>query len=79
MKIRAFIQSHYGKMIISFLLGFGLSTFFRKTCKEKECIQFKGPPMEDIEKNTYTQGGRCYRFIPHTTRCSSIKKIVKFA
>ena len=79
MRIRAFIQSHYGRMIIALILGFGLSTLFRKTCKEKQCMKFKGPSLDDIEGQTYDYKDQCYQFTPNSVKCSSTKKTVRFA
>ena len=79
MKLRKFIQSDYGKLIISVILGFGLSTLFRKTCSDKQCMKFDGPPLDKIEGQTYKYDGACYRFKPNSVKCSSIKKIVRFA
>jgi hypothetical protein len=79
MRVRKFIQSDYGKLIISVILGFGLSTLFRKACTKKQCMKFKGPSLEKIKGQTYEYDDKCYQFKPHPVKCSSIKKIVKFA
>jgi len=47
--MKKFMQSPYGKIIISLILGFGLSTLFRKTCSGKKCIEFKSPPLDKIK------------------------------
>jgi len=79
MKMRKFIQSDYGKIIMSILLGFGLSTLFRKTCTGKNCMTFKGPELDKIVGETYKYGNACYNFTPNAVKCNSNKKIVKFA
>jgi hypothetical protein len=79
MKVRKFIQSHYGKMIISVILGFGLSTLFRKSCGEKKCMKFEGPSLEKIKDQVYEHDDKCYTFSPNPVKCSSTKKIVRFA
>lgn len=79
MRIRNFIQSDYGKIIISIILGFGLSTLFRKTCADKNCMKFMGPPLNKIKGQTFEQDDKCYQFNPKSVTCSSAKKIVRFA
>jgi hypothetical protein len=79
MQIRKFMQSHYGRMIIAVILGFGLSTLFRKSCQEKKCLQFKGPSLQEIEEQTYSYKDKCYQFNPNNIKCSSTKKTVRFA
>jgi hypothetical protein len=78
MKLQKIIQSNYGKWIISIILGFGLSTLFRKSCKDKECLQFKGPSMDKIKGNVYKHENKCYQFNPVSIECSSTKRTVKF-
>ncbi len=79
MKVRKFIQSHYGKLIISVILGFGLSTLFRKSCGDKKCMKFVGPSLDKIKGQVYEHDDKCYRFKPNSVKCSSTKKIVRFA
>ena len=79
MKVRKFIQSHYGKLIISVILGFGLSTLFRKSCGDKKCMKFVGPPLDKIKDQVYEHDSKCYTFTPNPIKCSSAKKTVQFA
>ena len=79
MRIRNFIQSDYGKIIISILLGFGLSTLFRKTCSDKKCMKFVGPPLSKIKGQTFSYDDKCYQFNPKSVTCNPNKKIVRFA
>ena len=77
--MRAFLKSKYGKLILAIILGFGLSTLFRKTCKEKTCMQFKGPTLEEIQEKTYQYDKKCYQFDPKAAKCNPVKRIVEFA
>lgn len=79
MKLRKLIQSDYGKIVISIVLGFGLATLFRKTCKNEKCMRFRGPSMDNIKDNVYKHDGKCYQFNPSSIHCSSTKRTVKFA
>ena len=77
--MRAFLKSKYGKFILAIILGFGLSTLFRKTCKDKKCIKFKGPSLEEIEQKTYEYDKKCYNFESNAVKCNPVKRTVSFA
>ena len=77
--MRAFLKSKYGKFILAIILGFGLSTLFRKTCKDKKCIKFKGPSLEEIEQKTYEYDKKCYKFEQNAMKCNPVKRTVLFA
>ena len=77
--MRAFLKSKYGKVILAVILGFGLSTLFRKTCKDKKCMKFKGPTLEEIEEKTYEYDKKCYQFDTKAVSCNPVKRIVSFA
>jgi hypothetical protein len=77
--MKRFLQSDNGKLIISIILGFGLSTLFRKSCNDKECIEFKSPPLDKILDQVYKYDNKCYTFKPHPSNCSPVKKTIQFA
>jgi len=79
MNIKKYMQSDYGKTIISVILGIGLSTLFRKSCGDKKCMKFEGPSAETIKEKVYNFDDECYRFKPNPVKCNSNKKIVQFA
>jgi hypothetical protein len=79
MGLKQYLQSEYGKVIISIILGFGLSTLFRKNCSDKKCLSFKGPSLKTINNNIYKFDDQCYKFKPNPIKCNSDKKIVRFA
>ena len=64
MKFQTILRSNYGKLVISVILGFGLSTLFRKSCKDKKCLQFEGPSLDKIKNNVYKHDDKCYQFSP---------------
>ena len=73
-----FIHSKSGKIIMSILMGFGLATLFRTVCKDKECIIFNAPPLEEINEKIYKFENKCYKYTPVSTKCNSKKKIISF-
>ena len=73
-----FVHTQTGKYIMSILLGFGLASLFRIVCKDKECVIFNAPPLEEIKDKIYSYDNKCYKYTPSATKCSKDKKIVKF-
>lgn len=79
MELKRFFHTESGKIIISILLGLGLATLFRQSCKGKECINFKAPSLEDIKKKKYKYGDKCFQYELSSTQCNNTKKNVNFA
>jgi hypothetical protein len=79
MTLKHVVNSPRGKIIIAVLLGFGLSTLFRKACKDKACMEFKAPPMDKINGQIYEYNTKCYKFASKTAECSSKRRTVAFA
>lgn len=79
MNIKKWLHSHTSKYIISIILGLGLSTLFRKECKGEQCIFFTSPPINELEKETYVYGDKCYTYVNKSEMCDSQKKLVRFA
>jgi hypothetical protein len=77
MNFRRLFHSDVGKNIISIILGLGLATLFRKVCNDKNCIQFNGPIIDDIEDKTFKHGDKCYKYTTESDKCDSTKRIVK--
>ena len=70
-RLQDLMHTGYGKIIISVLLGIGLASIFRKSCKDTDCFTFRGPTPTDVEKKTYKHGGDCYKFKAETKNCSA--------
>jgi hypothetical protein len=79
MNIKKWIHSETSKYIISIILGLGLSTLFRKECYGDNCIQFTSPPIQELEKEMYLYGKKCYTYKSNSELCDSQKKSVRFA
>jgi len=79
MGLKKLIETNNGKVMISIILGLGVATLFRKSCKENECIEFKGPKLNDVKETIYNYDNQCYQFKPNPVTCSSEKKMVRFA
>jgi hypothetical protein len=73
-----FIHTQTGKIIMSILLGFGLASLFRTVCKDKDCLIFHAPPLENIKDKIYKTGDKCYKYNPVATKCLPNIKTVAF-
>ncbi len=73
-----FFHSTSGKYIFSIILGLGLATLFRTSCKGKNCYIFKAPPLEEIQDKIFKYDNKCYKFVSSATKCDSKKKYVNF-
>lgn len=71
-------HTELGKQIISIILGIGLASLFRKTCENRSCIVFKGPSINEIHKNNYKYGDKCYSFKEQSVKCGSAKEQITF-
>jgi hypothetical protein len=79
MGLKGVLNSEKGKIVIAILLGFGLSTFFRKECKDKKCLEFKAPPLDKINGQIFEYNTKCYEFESKSVPCKKDKKTVLFA
>ena len=65
------IHTPNGKLVISIILGIGLASLFRKICTGRNCIVFKAPDFNEVEKNIYSHNNKCYRFEKQSVSCGS--------
>lgn len=79
MNFSRFLHSETGKILISIVLGLGLATLFRKSCKGKGCYKFIGPSLKDIENKQFKFDGKCYAYKEQATSCDKNKKRVHFS
>ena len=79
MELKRFFQTESGKVIISILLGLGLATLFRQSCKGTTCMEFKAPSLEDIKKKKYKYGDKSFQYEMSSSVCNNMKKSVNFA
>jgi len=73
-----FVHTKTGKTLMSLILGFGLASLFRKICKEKNCLLFYAPPMEELDDKIYKSNGKCVKYKPVATKCSMNAKTLTF-
>ena len=73
-----FVHTKTGKYVMSMLLGFGLASLFRTVCKDKNCILFQAPPLEEIKDKIYGHENKCYKYTATPAKCDKQKKIIDF-
>ena len=73
-----FVHSETGKIIMSILLGLGLASLFRTICKDNNCLVFHAPPLDDFKDKIYKSNGKCVKYSPVSTKCSTNSKIITF-
>jgi hypothetical protein len=76
MHLAKFVHSTTGKYIMSAILGFGLASLFRTVCKDKNCILFYAPPLDEIDDKIYKHDNKCYKYTTKSVRCDPKKKSV---
>tara|TARA_Y100000287_G_C14055569_1_gene273412 strand:- start:119 stop:358 length:240 start_codon:yes stop_codon:yes gene_type:complete len=79
MGIRNVLHSKSGQIIISVLLGLGLSTLFRKVCKDRSCIVFNAAPLDKVKDQVFKFGSKCYKYTLDAEKCSKDKKTLNYA
>lgn len=71
-----FLHTPDGKILMSVLLGFGLATLFRTICKDKNCLLFKAPHMDEIEDKVFKFHDKCYKYTHISKKCDANKRTV---
>lgn len=69
------IHTKFGQSLISIVLGIGLASIFRKTCKAAGCFKFISPPAKEVKESVYLHDGTCYKFTPETVKCSAGEQV----
>ena len=70
-KFISMMHTEFGQMMISIVLGIGLASIFRKTCKAAGCFKFISPPSKEVRDSVYLHDGTCYKFTSETVKCGS--------
>ena len=79
MHLSKFVHSSTGRYVMSILLGLGLSTLFRTVCKDKNCVIFNAPSLDEIDDKIYKHDGKCYTYKSSPITCDPKKKVVNIS
>lgn len=72
-----FVHTKTGKIIMSIILGLGLSSLFRKVCKNYDCIQLYAAPLKNIEGKIFQVGDKCVTYNYKSAKCED-GNLIKF-
>jgi len=67
--LNTFASSKTGRIIISIILGLGISALFRKVCNDRNCLIIKGPPIGSVINNVYNFEDKCYKYRVKAVKC----------
>jgi hypothetical protein len=76
LNLSKFLEHPTGRIVMSVILGFGLASIFKMSCKNKNCIIYKPPNVNDIIGNTYSFNDKCYNYDIKEVKCDKTKKII---
>ena len=66
------LNSDRGSIVVSVILGLGLASLFRQTCK-RNCVVIKAPDLAQLRRNVYEIDGTCYKYTPRAVACETPK------
>jgi hypothetical protein len=73
-KIKKFLDSRTGIILVSILLGLGLSTLLKMSCDNRSCIVYQAPTFD--KKKIIRYNKKCYEPKAQVETCSKEKTIV---
>ena len=73
-----FLHTQTGKIVMSLLLGFGLASLFRTVCNNHNCLHFYAPPLDQFIDKIDKNNGKCVKYSPVATKCSTNVKTIEF-
>lgn len=77
MNLKRLLHTPLGQGLISIVLGIGLATMFRQVCHGKNCINFNGPVISELDGKIYQFNDVCYRYQTKAVKCNVAKKQVE--
>lgn len=78
-RVRKFLYSPNSKYVLAIILGIGLSSLFRKVCKDRNCLVFKSPDLKEVNGKIFKYNNKCYKYEQDIKTCDTNKKIVNYA
>jgi hypothetical protein len=77
MNIKRLLNTPSGRNMISIILGLGLASLFQKVCKDKDCLIFTGPIIEQVDGKIFKHQDNCYKYDIETATCDASKRIIE--
>ena len=66
-------------IIFSAIVGFAIMSLTIPLCKGDECFIKKAPSIDEMKKNTFKLGSKCYQFKSEIVTCPATGTIEAFA
>jgi|AntAceMinimDraft_11_1070367.scaffolds.fasta_scaffold228733_2 hypothetical protein len=79
LNLSKFLETKEGRLVMSILLGFGLASVFKMSCKGKNCIVYESPNLDEFTNDIYGFNNKCYKYKTKQTICNNKKQIINFA
>ena len=73
-KIKKMLGSRKGIIMLSIILGLGLSCIFKMSCDNRSCIVYKAPDYS--EKKIVKYNNKCYKPTENMETCNKEKEII---
>jgi hypothetical protein len=80
--VKNLLHTSMGKIILSVLLGLGLSTLFRQVCNSKDCYKFIGPKHNDLRDKIFATDSdktKCYSLVEENVPCGFKSKTLDYS
>ena len=74
LNVKRFLNSRTGVVIMSIVLGLGLSTLFKMSCDNRSCLVYEAPDFS--EKKIMKYNDKCYQPEEHMQSCDATKTII---
>ena len=75
--INRILDNIYGSILVSVIIGFGLSSLFRFTCKHKNCIQYIAPKRRHLNNKVVRWEKKCYKPTVSYLSCDDNKQYIQ--
>ena len=75
--INRILDNIYGSILVSIIIGFGLSSLFRFTCKHKNCIQYIAPKRSHLNNKVVSWEKKCYNPTVSYLSCDDNKQYIQ--
>ena len=79
MHLERFVQTEAGRILMSIVLGVGLASLFKASCKGRNCVIMQAPALEQLKDKIYKFDDICYKFKSSQKKCDTSKETFEFA
>lgn len=66
--------TYYGQIIVSSIIGLGISLLFHRVCKDN-CTEYYAPYIEEVKDKVFKLEDTCYKYSPYVVKCENDEKV----